>query len=187
MSGLTVWFASTRYDPLRANHGGVPSPVRVQSGHITRVEALEPTTYRPLVAFDVQYRDGEWLEYGFTLVNDSPFTITVEQIGSGSGPHEPLLPVSVSISAPTVEPWGPGAPDRMVAFRPFRIAPHDARFVLVRQQFTGCTLKAGGETVTFAAQVVKFHIQFGWWNVHRSDLLPLPYSVRVSGNQGCPA
>jgi hypothetical protein len=162
------------------------STVRAQSGQPGQVEAMDPSSGRPFVAFDLTYRDGHWMEYGFTLVNDSPFSVGVEQIG-GSFPSDEALPqISVSINASDVKPWGPGAPERMVRFRPFRIPPRDARYVLIRVRFTGCGMNSQEQSVAFAAQRVGFRIDFGWLSVERSALLPLPYSVRISGNDGCP-
>ncbi len=183
----TVWFANTHYDPVRANHGGVFSTVRAQGGHTTRLDALEPNSGgRPIVAVGVPYRDGQWLEYGFTLVNDSPFTVRVDQIGE-LGSTDPLEFVSLSINDPAVPAFGPGPPARMVAFRPFELTPHGARYALIRFQFHGCSLKTPDEYVTFAEQLVGLRIDFGPWSVHRSALLPLPYSVKIAGNAGCAA
>jgi hypothetical protein len=184
-AGVTVWFGATQYVPLRANHGGVYSTVRTESGQRTRVEGLDPSSYRPLVAFDVPYQDGQWMEYGFTLVNDSPFSVTVERLG-GSPNDQPLRQVSVSINAPDAALGGPGDPDRMIPFRPFTIPPHQARYVLIRKRFVGCAMTSREELVRFAAQRVGFRVDFGWVSVDRSASLPLPYSVRVSGNEGCP-
>jgi hypothetical protein len=186
-AAVTVWFASARFVPLRADHGGVFSTVRVQTGQLSRVDAQDPSSSRPFVAFDVPYHHGSWMEHGFTLVNDSPFSVTVERIGGSSPADEPLRLISVSINAPDVEAWGPGAPDRMVRFQPFTIPPHDARYVLIRGRFTGCTMDGREEIVRFAAQRVGFRVDFGWLSIDRSAALPLPYSVTVSGNEGCPA
>jgi len=185
--GVTAWFGATHYDPVRANHGGVFSTVRVQSGPVTRLEAVEPTSGgHPIVAFGVTYHDGQWFEYGFTLVNDSPFAVSVDQIGSRES-TDPLKFVSVMINAPTVPAFGPGPPEKMVAFRAFKLPPHGARYALVRFQFHGCSLRSPEEYVTFAEQLVRLRIDFGRWSVHRSVLLPLPYSVKVAGNEGCAA
>jgi hypothetical protein len=187
-AGTTAWYGASHYNPVRANHGGVPSIVRSQSGHLTRLEALDPSSNgrRLFVGFGVPYRDGEWLEYGFTLVNDSPFTVTIDQIGSSES-DDPLHLVSVSINpSATAGPWGPGAV-QLAPFHPFRLAPHGAMSVLVRAQFQGCSLKTAEEFVTFADQPVRLTIDFGPWSVHRSVLLPLPYSVKVTGSEGCAA
>jgi hypothetical protein len=183
--GIIAWFGATHYEPLRANHGGVFSMVRVQSGRPTRTESLEPSSYRSLVTFGVAYRNGEWMEYGFTLVSDSAFPVTVEGIGSReSGP--PLKLVTISINAPATDPWwGPGPPIEMVAFRPFTLRPHRPRYVQLRLRFYGCSLRQPDEYVTFARELVHFRIDFRLWSGRRSALLPLPYSVNVAGNARC--
>jgi hypothetical protein len=158
--------------------------VRAQFGPVTRVPAVEPSTLRPLVAFDVPYRDGKWLEHGFTLVNDAPFPVTVDQIGL-PGQGDPLRQVSVTMNSSDVSP-GPPLPDQMVDFRPFTIPPDGARFILVRWEFSGCSLTGSPENYTTAAvQLVKFHMRLGWVTVHRSSFLPMPYSITVSGRLGC--
>jgi hypothetical protein len=183
-----VWFGATHYDPVRANHGGVPSTVRLQSGQPTRLDTLEPSSKarRPFVSFGVPYRDGQWFEYGFTLVNDSPFTVRIDQIGSARA-SDPLRPQFILVNAPSTEPaWGPGAPTAMVPFHPFDLAPHSPRYVLVRMQFYGCSLRSSEEFVILAGQLVHLRIDFGLWSVSRSVILPLPYTVKIAGRDGCP-
>jgi hypothetical protein len=136
----------------------------------------------------VPYRDGKWLETGFTLVNDAPFPVTVDEIGlpDPAGSRDPFSQIHVSMNAPAVEPWGPGIPDQMVRFRPFTLPSHDARFILVRYEFSGCSLTQSQEDLVLkATQLVRFRMRIGWVTIRRSDLLPLPYSIAVSGNEGC--
>jgi hypothetical protein len=88
--GLATWFVSARYEPLCANEG-VPFLVRTQDGGVTHIPALDPSggPFGPsFTAYDVRYHNGKWLEYGFTLVNEAPFPVIVDQIVS-PGPGDP--------------------------------------------------------------------------------------------------
>jgi hypothetical protein len=161
--------------------------VRAQSGDVISVAALEPSGARlgrPFIAYQVPYHDSEWFEYGFTLLNDAPFPVTVDQIGI-NGEGDPTRQVSVSISEQD-DAFGPGLPDKMVPFQRFIIPSHGARFILVRGQFVGCSMHGAEDATLWAVQLVKIHMQFGPLTIHQTDYLPLAYSVRVSGSGGCP-
>lgn len=186
---ISFWWVATRYAPMRPGEGGVAAHVRVEGGQITRVDSILPSGL-PFVAFHVQYRDGKWLDSGFTLYNDGPFPILVDQIGFPGSQDDfpPIRQISVSMNAAADEAWGPGIPQQMVAFRQFTLRSHEAKYILVRYQFYGCTLSGSQEdAVTWAWQTVKFRIRVGWLTIHRSDQLPMRYSIYVSGREGCPS
>jgi hypothetical protein len=156
---------------------------------VTHIPALDPSGRpfgRSFTAYDVRYHNGKWLEYGFTLVNEAPFPVIVDQIVS-PGPGDPLAVVSVSISA-TGGAFGPAPPDQMIAFHPFSLPSHDARFVLIRERFSGCSLDGnyadGVEWATTPS--VKYRFNLRLFTAHRTDFLPLAYSVHVWGHAGCP-
>jgi len=184
--GIAFWWVATRYAPIRANTTAA-SRVRVESGKITRVPAWDATRSSGyhFVAFLVPYRDGKWLDAEFTLVNDSPFPVAVDEIGfPGSG--DPIRQISVSMNASALD-WGPVARERMVPFRPFTIPSHGGRYFVVRYQFSGCSLDPKAEDpVLHATQMVRFRMKVGGVTIHRADFLPLGYSIGIVGTEGCP-
>lgn len=183
--GIAFWWVATRYTPMRP--AGAPAHVRVEGGQITRVDSVLPSG-QGFVAFHVPYRDGEWLDAGFTLFNEGPFPIIVDQIGFPGRQDDfpPIRQISVSISASGTD-WGPAAPDQMVPFRPFTLRSDEGRYVFVRYQFFGCSLSGSQESaVTWAWQTVRFRMRVGWMTIRRSGKLPMGYSIYVSGREGCP-
>jgi hypothetical protein len=180
--GIGFWWTATRFAPLSINGGS--AHVRVEVGNVTRVDALLPSG-EPFVAFHVPYRNGKWLDTGFTLINEGPFPIMVDQIGFAGEAFPPTKEASVRMSLPPFE-WGPGPPDQMVPFRPFTLGSDEGRYVFVRHQFFGCTLGGSQESaVTWARETVKFRIRVGWMDIHRSEALPMSYSIYASGREGC--
>jgi hypothetical protein len=177
--GVTLWWLSTQFEPIRANSTAL-SRVRVDGGQLTRLRAWDASgSSGHFVAFDIPYRDGKWLDVGYTLRNDAPFPVVVDQIGSLVSNDSPIRQVSVSMEFSE-------ASDLMIPFRPFTIPSHDGRFVVVRYRFSGCSLDPKAEDPVFlATQRVMFRMRIGWITIHRSEFLPLGYSIAISGNEGC--
>jgi hypothetical protein len=176
---VAFWWVAARFDPIRLNSAGT-SRVRVEGGQLTRVEGNEPTTGNPLTAFHVPYRDGKWLDMGFTIYNFSPFTITVEDVGYRDSGGDPLRQMSVLMESIDV-------PDLMVEMRRFTLAPDTGRYVVIRHRFSGCSMsKSREEYATYTRQRVIFTMRVGWVTIDRSEVLPLRYSVAVQGRGGCP-
>jgi hypothetical protein len=147
---------------------------------VTRVEGYEPTTGNPSTAFHVPYRDGKWLEMGFTIYNFSPFPVTVWDVGHRDPNGEPLRQMSVSME-------GIDVPDLMVELRRFTLAPDTGRYVVIRYRFSGCSMSNSPEEyATYTRQQVRFSMRVGWITIQRSEVLPLRYSVAVQGRGGCP-
>jgi hypothetical protein len=181
--GIGFWWVATRFAPLSINRG--PAHVRVEVGEATRVDSRLPSG-EPFVAFQVPYRNGKWLDAGFTLDNEGPFPIAVDQIGLTGEAIPPMKLVSVRMSLPPFE-REPGEPGRMVPFRPFTLGSDEGRYVFIRYQFFGCTQSASQESaVSWASQLVKFRIRVGWVDIHRSETLPMSYSIYAWGREGCP-
>lgn len=177
-AGFSAWYV-TRFDPLHANLHGNPFRVATQTGRPLHVNTIDPVTARPFHAYSVEYRDKEWFEYGFTLANTSPFSVTVEEI---SVRPEGLFPsMQISISRESELATNPSR----IAMRPldaaFSIPAHSARYVVIRGTFTGCPFSGAGNTATAYLQKVRFR----FLGVGRTEFLPLPYSIEFSGRTGC--
>jgi hypothetical protein len=179
------WYLSSRFQPLRLNAGGGPSFVRSAVGDVASVPAVEPTTGHPFIAHEAPYHDGTWVEAGFTVSNDGPFPVTVDGIGSEE-PDADLLQVSVSLNDPATPALQQTAPSQLVPFQPFTLEDGEARFVVVRYRFTGCAFDATGESLQKFGERIRYGIEIAGITIHRDDTLPLPFSLRVVGNDGCP-
>jgi hypothetical protein len=107
--------------------------------------------------------------------------VTIDEIGTDGGAV--VRRVEVSVNDPTTPP---SATAPLVAFQPFTLEPDQARFVVVRYRFAGCTLDQPEEQVTETHQQVTYGIEIAGVTLHRSDELALPFSLRVIGDAGCP-
>jgi len=174
---FAAWFVST-FQPIRANAGGMPTLVRGDETNYGQF--IDPTGGPPFSPHAVQYHDGKTFVYGFTLVNDGPVSLTVDAIGSPGG--APLRQISVRTGVSS-SIYSASATDPTRPFEPFVLAPHAERFVEVVTRFAGCSLGSG---VGSAVTVVSLRVQFRFFGVHRQAFLPLPYALRVTGNDGCP-
>jgi hypothetical protein len=180
-AGIAGWLVSTGYDPLTASSG--PTYVRLNGDYVPHVPAIEPSSGHPMIAYQVSYRNGALLEHGFALINHSPFPITVEEVGWSHGPDfPPLRQEDVTISAPGDPAWGPQLPGHQVPFQTFSLPPNDARFVVVSQQLFGCARakQNAGDVYEMTARVT-YRMKVAGVTIHRSDFLPLSYSIRVTG------
>jgi hypothetical protein len=166
------WFLSN-YEALRANLG----PTLLDSAARSFGQIAPPDGAPPFAPVDVEYRHGESFSYGFTLINDGPIDLWIEEV-SRLGRSPPLDVLSVRMgrindfSTRTTQP-----------LRPFSLPAHASRFILIEGRFTGCTLGPGiGTAVNRFAVPVTFRM---FW-ITRHAFLPLPYSLRITGNGGCP-
>jgi hypothetical protein len=172
---------STRYHPVSANSG--PTFVRLDGRFVPHVPAIEPSSGHPMIAYELSYRDGALLQHGFTLINHSPFPITVDEVGWSDGPESPPLKQDgVSLSAPNDPAWGPQPPTHLAPFRAFTLRPNDARFVVVTERLFGCSSaeQGAGDVYEMVARVT-YRMEVAGVTIHRSDFLPLSYSIRVTG------
>lgn len=169
---LAGWFLSN-YEALRANLG----PTLLDSAARSFGQIAPPDGAPPFAPVDVEYRHGESFSYGFTLINDGPIDLWIEEVSRlGRSPPLDVLFVRMGrindFSNRTTQP-----------LRPFSLPAHASRFILIEGRFIGCTLGPGiGTAVNRFAVPVTFRM---FW-ITRHAFLPLPYSLRITGNGGCP-
>ena len=180
-----AWYVSSSFQPLRLNAGGGPTFVRSEVGDVASVPAREPTSGHPFIAHEAPYHDGTWLEAGFTVLNDGPFPVTVDGVGWEDS-SSTIRQVSVSLNDPATSAYEQPAPSLFVPFEPFTLQDGEARFVVIRYRFTGCAFDSVGEGLEKFVEPIRYGIEIAGITIHRDDALPLPFSLRVIGNDGCP-
>jgi hypothetical protein len=67
-------------------------------------------------------------------------------------------------------------------FEPFALLPDSGTYIKLRSEFFGCNLRPGLETAV-SVTVVPVRVRF--FGITRQEWLPLPYHLRIHGNEGC--
>jgi hypothetical protein len=169
LSTVVVIAVLANFVPIRAN---ASTPYMV-GGEVTRLGSfVPPSGGPPFAGFDVHHRNGEPFEYGFTLYNNSPFDVTVEQVGGPGG--STLRQVRVLMARE--DAFAESGTVATVPFSPFSIASRQAKFIVVQFRFTDCNAPSLSTSATVFAEPV----QYRFLGVSRRELLPLPFDLRCS-------
>jgi hypothetical protein len=179
--GATVFWLAGNYQPLRADPGGAPIFVRSAGGDLRRIFAITPKDARPFTAYDVPYHAGLGFSYGFMLVNDGPVDVTVLHIGVLGG--DPIRTLAVKME---LGEGGRGVRGTAtLPFARFSLPAHTGNFIAIEGRFAGCSMsdEAGAAS---AAYITVVPVEFQVLGLTKHAYVPLPYSLRISGNDGCP-
>jgi hypothetical protein len=179
--GATVACLAGNYQPLRADPGGAPIFVRSAGGDLRRIFAITPKDARSFTAYDVPYHAGLGFSYGFMLVNDGPVDVTVLHIGVLGG--DPIRTLAVKME---LGEGGRGVRGTAtLPFARFSLPAHTGNFIAIEGRFAGCSMsdEAGAAS---AAYITVVPVEFQVLGLTKHAYVPLPYSLRISGNDGCP-
>jgi hypothetical protein len=169
-----------RYQPLTMNGGGATF---VDPRFADRVGDFTPPDGEPFSAYVVHYEDGLTMRYGMTLYNRGPLPVTITEVGTSEcdGCTFPLVFERSLLAAST----GRYVFDHRHArpFEPFVLEPGVFRYVILEDRFDHCeSYEHPGDGVTSLSIPVRYRT----WFVQHEVQLPMPYSLEVRMQDGCP-
>jgi len=175
VAGAYLW----RYQPLSVNGTGA---TWVDPRFATDLGYFTPPNGEDFSAYRIRYEDGRAFSYAMTLYNNGPLPVTITSIGEPEcgGCTSPLVFEQASVAPAS----GQYQYDREHAtpFHGFVIQPGAFRYIVIETRFDHCESYSPPGGVTFITIPVGYRT---WFTQHQVQL-PMPFSLEVRKQGGCP-